>query len=304
MIQGSATASSVRSVSAGWTGEIVRFVGRSRLNATASLLVCGAIALAALAAFGQSFDIVVTPYDPLSPNLRARLQPPSETHWFGTDQLGRDLFSRVAVGTLVSVQVALSVLAIAVVIGLFVGILAGLVGGIVDDVLMRIADIFLAFPLLILAAAISASLGGGLFTTTIALSMVFWPWYARMARARVLALKSSPFITASISMGASRWRLMTWSLLPLVWPSVAVQAASDAGFVMLATAGLSFLGLGAQPPTPEWGSMIFGSLSYQPTSWWLALFPGLALAVTTFGFNLLGDGIRDHLDPSMVDPPG
>ncbi len=277
-----------------------RSVKGSPLNAMALALVFLVCLIALLAGLAEIAGVTVTPYDPLAPDLRARLKAPTLDHPFGTDQLGRDILSRVFMGTRISIQIALSVLAIAAGLGILVGIVAGLLGGLVDEILMRIADLFLAFPALILAAAISASLGGSLATTTIALAAVFWPWYARVARSRVLSLRTQQFVTASISMGASRTRLVFRSMLPLVWPTVVVQATTDAGFVMLAIAGLSFLGLGAKPPTPEWGSMILASLSFQPTSWWLAVFPGAALGISAFAFNLLGDGLRDYLDPSHV----
>lgn len=283
------------------TKVVIGFVKSSPLNAISFFVVGISIILAIAGGLSVYLDLQMTTFDPIAPNLRARLHAPSGEHWFGTDQLGRDIFSRVILGTRISIQVAISVLLISAVLGILVGITAGLLGGLVDEVLMRIADLFLAFPALILAAAISISLGGNLLTTTIALSAVFWPWYARVARSRVLTLRTQQFVIASISMGATRTRLVFKTLLPLIWPTMIVQATTDVGFVMLSTAGLSFLGLGAQPPTPEWGSMIFSSLSYQPTSWWLAVFPGAALGVVAFGFNLLGDGLRDHLDPHFSE---
>lgn len=275
-----------------------RFVAGSPLNALAVLLVTVSIVVAIGAATAAYSDLQITPYDPTKPNLLKRLKPPSADNWFGTDQLGRDVFSRVIMGTRISVQIAVAVLVSAALLGVLVGTVAGWYGGLVDEVLMRIADLFLAFPALILAAAISTSLGSNLLSTTIALTAVFWPWYARVARSRVLSLRTQQFVTASVALGASQSRLIFKTFLPLIWPTMVVQATTDVGFVMLSTAGLSFLGLGAQPPTPEWGSMIFSSLSFQPTSWWLAVFPGAALAFVALGFNLLGDGLRDHMDPN------
>ena len=284
-------------VGRGWR-QLRRFFRASPLNVVAVLVVLIAIVVATLGEIAEVTGSQITPFDPIKPNLLKRLKPPSAEHWFGTDQLGRDIFSRVLIGARISVQTAVAVLFSAALLGILAGITAGWFGGLVDEILMRIADLFLAFPALILAAAISTSLGGNLLTTTIALAAVFWPWYARVARSRVLTLRTQQFVTASVALGASQSRLIFKTFLPLIWPTMIVQATTDVGFVMLSTAGLSFLGLGAQPPTPEWGSMIFTSLSFQPTSWWLAVFPGAGLAFVALGFNLLGDGLRDFLDPS------
>jgi peptide/nickel transport system permease protein len=193
--------------------------------------------------------------------------------------------------------VALIVLVIALAVGIVVGLVAGLAGGLVDEMLMRLTDMFLAFPALILAAAITFTLGASLQTTMVALATVYWPWYARLSRGQVLSLRERDFVLAARTMGASRARLMFRTLLPNVAPILLVQATLDVGYVMLSTAGLSFLGLGAQPPAPEWGSTILASLPYQPDAWWYAAFPGLALAITALGFNLVGDDLRDWLDP-------
>ncbi len=242
---------------------------------------------------------VITAFDPLQMDIRARLDPPSAAHWLGTDKIGRDLLSRVVAGSWISLSVSLCVLAVAGIVGTTIGLVAGFFGGLVDEILMRLTDLFLAFPALILAAAIAASFGGGMVPTTIALAAVFWPWYARLIRARVLSLKEQDFVAASRAMGASPLHLIFVTLLPMVWPLVIVQATTDVGFVILSASGLSFLGLGAQSPTPEWGVMIFDSLTHQPAAWWLAVFPGGAIALTAIGFNLLGDSLRDHLDPSL-----
>jgi peptide/nickel transport system permease protein len=188
---------------------------------------------------------------------------------------------------------------VASVLGTLVGLVAGYVGGWIDEALMRVTDLFLAFPALILAAAIAASFGGGIGPTAISLSAVFWPWYARLVRSRVVAIKELDYVAASRALGASHPRLIFSSLLPMVWPLIIVQATSDMGFVLLAASGLSFLGLGAQPPAPEWGAMIFDGLSHQPTAWWMVVFPGGAIALVAVGFNLLGDSLRDHLDPAL-----
>ena len=268
-----------------------------------AMLACAIVAFVlgmGLVSFaGWLTDIGVTSYDPLQMDIRARLGGPDAAHWMGTDKIGRDTLARVVAGTWISLSVALAVLAVAGTVGTTVGLVAGFAGGLLDEVLMRLTDLFLAFPALILAAAVAASFGGGMVPTTIALAAVFWPWYARLIRARVLSLKEQDFVAAARAMGASNQRLIFVTLLPMVWPLVIVQATTDVGFVILAASGLSFLGLGAQSPTPEWGVMIFDSLTHQPAAWWLAVFPGGAIALTAIGFNLLGDTLRDHLDPSL-----
>ena len=268
-----------------------------------AMLACATVALVlgmGLVSFaGWLTDIGVTSYDPLHMDIRARLGGPDAAHWMGTDKIGRDTLARVVAGTWISLSVAMAVLAVAGTVGTTVGLVAGFAGGLLDEVLMRLTDLFLAFPALILAAAVAASFGGGMVPTTIALAAVFWPWYARLIRARVLSLKEQDFVAAARAMGASNQRLIFVTLLPMVWPLVIVQATTDVGFVILAASGLSFLGLGAQSPTPEWGVMIFDSLTHQPAAWWLAVFPGGAIALTAIGFNLLGDTLRDHLDPSL-----
>lgn len=265
--------------------------------ATLIVFVVLAIALMTFAAFLA--DTHITAFDPLKINIRHRLSPPDWDHLMGTDKIGRDMLARVVAGSWISLSVSLTVLFVAAIVGTSLGLVAGYVGGITDEVLMRVTDLFLAFPALILAAAIAASFGGGMISTTIALAAVFWPWYARLIRSRVLSLKEQVFVDAARSIGASHLRLIFVTLLPMVWPLVIVQATTDVGFVILAASGLSFLGLGAQAPTPEWGAMIFDSLTHQPASWWLAVFPGGAIALVAIGFNLLGDSLRDYIDPSL-----
>lgn len=278
---------------------VIRF-GRSSGQAMLAVALVGLVlTLGLLSLVGYLSGHEVTTFDPLEMDIRARLDPPTWSHWLGTDKIGRDLLSRVVAGAWISLSVSVCVLAVAGTVGTTVGLIAGYFGGLVDEVLMRLTDLFLAFPALILAAAIAASFGGGMIPTTIALAAVFWPWYARLIRARVLSLKELDFVAAARAMGASPGHLIFVTLLPMVWPLVIVQATTDVGFVILSAAGLSFLGLGAQSPTPEWGVMIFDSLTHQPAAWWLAVFPGGAIALTAIGFNLLGDSLRDHLDPAL-----
>lgn len=273
-----------------------RFLGQSRTNFPAIVIVAGAIIMAMISGLSEWSGIELTSYDAIKPSLSERLLAPTYKHPMGTDHLGRDVFSRTLMAARPAMQVAMLVLTVAVVFGTTIGLVAGFFGGYVDEVLMRIVDLFLAFPALILAAAISTTFGGGVFTTSISLAAIFWPWYARVTRSKVLSLREYQFVRAAQALGASNRRLIFITILPIIWPTVIVQAASDVGFVMLATAGLSFLGLGTQPPAAEWGSMIVGALPYQPDAWWMAFFPGLALGVTALGFNLLGDGLRDFMD--------
>jgi peptide/nickel transport system permease protein len=270
----------------------VRFGLASPLNRVASVLV---IVVVVAAVFGP----LLAPHPPDAMSLLERLHPPSAAHPFGTDDYGRDLLSRVLAGARISIEVALIVLSLSVVLGTVLGAVAGLAGGMVDEVIMRITDLFLAFPVLILAAAIAATLGGNLTTTMIALATVYWPWYARLVRGQVLSLREREYVLASRTFGARSWWLIRVHLLPNVLPLVIVQVSLDVGYVILATSSLSFLGLGAQPPTPEWGAMLTDARAFIRDSWWFATFPGLALATTVFAFNLLGDGLRDWLDPRL-----
>ncbi|MCM8750115.1 ABC transporter permease [Thermomicrobiaceae bacterium CFH 74404] len=269
---------------------LVDFARQSPLN----LLALGLIALFVfLVVFGGT----LAPHDPIKPNIQLKLHAPSSTYWFGTDELGRDVLSRVMSGAKYSLGVAVIILSIALVIGVVVGALAGYLGGLADEVLMRLTDLFLAFPALILAMAIAAALGRSLQTAAIALTAVYWPWYARLVRGQVLALKEREFVEAARALGASPGRVLLRHILPNTTAPVIVQLTIDVGYAVLATAGLSFLGLGAQPPTPEWGSMIAGARTVFREAWWYISFPGLALTLTVVGFNLLGDGLRDYIDP-------
>ncbi|CAN7764680.1 ABC transporter permease [Rhizobium leguminosarum] len=236
-----------------------------------------------------------SPYDPVGLAGR-RLQPPSATHWIGTDALGRDVLTRTLWGTRYSLPIAALVLGVGVSIGVLVGAVAGFVGGIVDNVLMRLADITLAFPPILLAMAIAASLGPGLVHTAIALIIVWWPIYARLMRAQVLNIKQLDHVDAAIVSGAHPLRVLSKHIIPLCWSPILVNATMDVGQVILLASGLSFVGLGAQPPTPEWGQMIAeGASNFY--SWWIAFGAGLAIFLLSLCFNFLGDGMRDLLDP-------
>ena len=281
-----------RARAAAWLRSTRRFLSGSWLNAL------GAGLLVLVLGFGL-FGPRLAPYAPNHLDLTAVLHPPSGAHWFGTDNLGRDIFSRVLAGARISLEVAVVILSLSVTVGTMLGVVSGLIGGLVDEVVQRITDLFLAFPAFILAAAIAATLGPNLNHTVLALAVVFWPWYTRLARGQVLSLREREFVLAARVSGAGIWWIAVRHLLRNVLPIIVVQISLDVGYAILATSSLSFLGLGAQPPTPEWGALITEGRSFIQTAWWWPTFPGLALAVTVIAFNLLGDGLRDAIDPRL-----
>ena len=264
--------------------------------AVAGLAVIIALVLVAI------FADLIAPYSPVIGDLKgARLLPPSATHWFGTDDLGRDIFSRIVYGSRLTLFVVVLVAVIAAPIGLLVGTVAGYAGGWIDAVLMRITDIFLAFPKLILALAFVAALGPGIENAVIAIAITSWPPYARIARAETLTVRNSDYIAAVQLMGASPFRIVLRHIMPLCLSSLIVRVTLDMAGIILTAAGLGFLGLGAQPPLPEWGAMIASGRRFILDQWWVAGMPGLAILVVSLGFNLLGDGLRDALDPRSGD---
>jgi peptide/nickel transport system permease protein len=228
------------------------------------------------------------------------LQPPSAHHWFGTDQVGRDILSRVIYGARVSPLIALFVLLIACAIGIPLGIAAGYFGGWLDDVIMRLTDVVLAFPALLLALALAAMLPPSLTSLTIAISATWWPWYTRLIRGQAASVAGRPYIESCRALGISRRRIIFRHILPNAITPLIVQVSLDVGGVILTASALSFLGLGAQDPTPDWGLMVSEGQTYFTTDWWVVTFPGLAILITAFAFNLLGDGLRDLLDPRRV----
>ena len=243
----------------------------------------------------------IAPYSPTAGDLgSARLLPPSAAHWFGTDDQGRDILSRLLVGSRITLYVVLLVAVLAAPIGLLVGTVAGYAGGWVDAVLMRITDIFLAFPRLILALAFVAALGPGIENAVIAIAITSWPPYARISRAETLTLRQADYISAVKLLGAGPARIVLRHIMPLCLSSVIVRVTLDMAGIILTAAGLGFLGLGAQPPLPEWGAMIAGGRAYVLDQWWVAAAPGAAIFVVSLAFNLLGDGLRDALDPKAV----
>ncbi|RIK24544.1 MAG: D,D-dipeptide ABC transporter permease [Chloroflexi bacterium] len=242
---------------------------------------------------------MLAPYEPQQQKLAQRLKPPTTEHFLGTDQLGRDMWSRLLWGARISLTIGLVVVLSAGIFGTTLGLISGYAGGIVDEALMRLTDIFFSFPALILAMAIAGALGPNLVNTMIAIAVVTWPVYARLARAQVLSLREREFIQAAIAIGVPTPRVLWRHLLPNSLAPLLVQASFDMGAAILAAAGLSFIGFGAQPPTPEWGVMISEGRKYVGTQPWLSLFPALAILMTVAAFNLIGDGLRDALDPRL-----
>lgn len=264
-----------------------------RANKLAMLGLVILLALLCIAAFAPW----LAPQNPLAQDLAGRLKPPSSAHWLGTDALGRDILSRLIYGSRVTLFIVGTVALIAPVIGLFIGTVAGFAGGWVDQVLMRITDIFLAFPKLILALAFVAALGPGIGNAVLALAITSWPPYARLARAETLSIRNADYIAAARLQGAGRLRLLIGHIWPLCISSLIVRVALDMAGIILSAAGLGFLGLGAQPPMPEWGAMISDGRTYILDFWWVAAMPGMAIFIVSLAFNLLGDGLRDVLDP-------
>ncbi|ESZ69019.1 cytochrome C550 [Mesorhizobium sp. L103C119B0] len=256
------------------------------------------IALLLVAAFAD----VLAPYSPTIGDLKnARLLAPSAAHWFGTDDLGRDIYSRILFGSRWTLYVVILVAVIAAPIGLLVGTVAGYAGGWTDAILMRITDIFLAFPKLILALAFVAALGPGIENAVMAIAITSWPPYARIARAETMTVRNSDYIKAVQLMGASPFRIVLRHIMPLCISSLIIRVTLDMAGIILTAAGLGFLGLGAQPPLPEWGTMIASGRRFVLDQWWVAGAPGFAILIVSLGFNLLGDGLRDALDPRSGD---
>lgn len=264
---------------------------RNRLAVLGLAIVVGLVLVAAFAPW-------IATHDPYAQNLAQRLLPPgSAGHWLGTDEFGRDIFSRIVYGARVTLYIVVLVALIAAPIGLLVGTAAGYLGGWVDAALMRITDVFLAFPSLILALAFVAALGPGIENAVIAIALTSWPPYARIARAETLTIRNSDFIAVARVQGAGTGRILLRHVMPLCVSSLTVRVTLDMAGIILTAAGLGFLGLGAQPPMAEWGAMVSSGRRYILDQWWVATIPGLAIFVVSLAFNLLGDGLRDVLDP-------
>jgi peptide/nickel transport system permease protein len=288
---------------AAWPGEDqgaareLRFYARVFARSGASVLgLVLVLVFLAMAALGPS--IVPYPEDARGAvHLDAKLEPPSARHWFGTDEVGGDIYTRLILGARVSLQIGLIITLLATAIGVPLGIVAGYVGGPLGETIMRVTDVFLSVPALVLALAIVGALGPGIVNAILALGLVWWPGYVRLVQSKTLALKGQVFVEAARAMGTGRLRIVFVHILPNCVSPITVKASMDMGSAILAAAGLGFIGLGAQPPYPEWGAMISHGRNYLPTWWWYSAFPGLFIYLTVLGFNLLGDGLRDILDP-------
>jgi peptide/nickel transport system permease protein len=241
----------------------------------------------------------LAPYDPLDIAPDVRLSSPSPDHPLGTDEVGRDILSRIVWGARISLQIGITIVLFSAIIGLIIGLASGYFGGLLDQVLMRFTDIFISFPTLVLAIAMTAALGPSLPNAMVAMIIVWWPIYARLIRSEVLAIKEKDYIKAIRVLGANPFKIVVFHVLPNSIDAVIVRASIDFGNAVMFCAALSFIGLGAQPPQPEWGAMVTTGKDYLRDAWWLVTFPGLAIFLTVMGFNLLGDGIRDYLDPKL-----
>lgn len=262
------------------------------------LAVVGGIIILVLV-LAATFAPWIAPESPLGQNLEARLLPPSAEHWMGTDELGRDIFSRVVYGARITLMIVALVALISAPLGLIIGAVAGYFGGWTDRVLMGLTDVFLSMPKLILALAFVAALGPGIENAIIAIAITAWPAYARIARAETLTFRNAEFIAATRLLGASHGRIILQHVLPLCTSSMIIRVTLDMAGIILTAAGLGFLGLGAQPPLPEWGAMISRGRTFILDQWWVATMPGFAIILVSLGFCFLGDGLRDVLDPKQ-----
>lgn len=274
--------------------EVWRSLKKNKMALCGLFIIVSLILLAVFADYIADYDTVVIKQD-----LRSRLKPPSAKHWLGTDEFGRDIFARLIHGSRVSLKVGVLAVGISIVLGGTLGAVAGYYGGKLDNIIMRVMDIFLAVPSILLAIAIVSALGPNLVNLMIAISISSVPSYARIVRASVLSIRDQEFIEAAKAIGASDTRIIFRHIVPNALAPVIVQGTLGVAGAILATAGLSFIGLGIQPPAPEWGSMLSGGRQYLRYAWWVTTFPGLAIMVTILSLNLLGDGLRDALDPRL-----
>jgi len=255
--------------------------------------IIGMVAIILLAVFAP----LIAPFDPLKQDIQDRMQPPNRHHLMGTDQLGRDVFSRILWGGRLSLTVGLIAVAIELVFGIIIGLISGYLGGAVDNLIMRLCDVMLAIPGLVMALFIVAIIGPGLTKVMIALGIGSIPGVTRLVRGATLALKDRDYVVASRAAGAKPSQVMMWHVLPNVLPPILVLATLDVGTIILAGAGLSYIGLGAQPPSPEWGAMLTGARDYFTVAWWLSVFPGIAIMLVVLFLNIIGDAVRDIIDP-------
>lgn len=269
---------------------ILRRLTRDPLSALGGVLI---LLIVIVALIGPA----LTPYNPVKADYSSIQMPPGAEHLFGTDELGRDVFTRVVYGSRISLVIAVAVNSVSAVIGLMIGGIAGYRGGLIDEILMRFTDIFQSFPWLLFAIAIALVIGPNLLNSMLVLSLIWWPGYARLVRGQVLTARSYDFVEAAQSLGASHTRIFFRHILPTAFGPYVVMLTIGAGRMILATSTLSFVGLGAQPPTPEWGAMVANGRTLLFDSWWISTFPGIAILITAVGFNLVGDSLRDLLDP-------
>ena len=274
--------------------EVWRRLKRNKMAVLGLIILIILVLLAVFADVIANYDNVV-----IKQNLAHRLQGPSAAHWLGTDEFGRDIFARLVHGTRGSLQVGIAAVGISIVIGGILGAVAGYYGGKLDNTIMRIMDIFLAVPSILLAIAIVSALGPSIINLMLAISISSVPSYARIVRASVLSIRDQEFIEAAKAIGASNTRIIFRHIIPNSLAPVIVQATLGVASAILSTAGLSFIGLGIQPPAPEWGSMLSGGRQYLRYAWWVTTFPGVAIMITILSLNLLGDGLRDALDPRL-----
>lgn len=275
---------------------IFKLIRVNPISMTGLIIVTAFVVMGLLAPY-------ITPYPEdawgLTYNIEKRYLPPSLEHPFGTDEMGRDVFSRVILGARFSLLISVGVVGLALLIGIPIGLVAGYLGGRAGTLLMRITDMFLAFPPLLLAIALAATLGRGLVNVIIALAISWWPWYSRLVYVQVNSIKNLPYVDAAKIIGLSPFKIMVRHVLPNALTPVTVQAALDMGSAILEAAGLSFLGVGVKPPTPEWGLLVSEGWASINIAWWSSLFPGLAILVTVIGFNLLADAVREAMDPRL-----
>jgi peptide/nickel transport system permease protein len=263
-----------------------------------NLVTLGAFALFTAFVFVAVFGQWLAPYDPLATNTSVAMQAPSMAHWFGTDSLGRDILSRIIVATRLDFGIAVAAVALSFVLGMALGLAAGFFGGWWDRIIVRLADTIMAFPLFVLAMGIVAALGNSVANIVYATAIINLPFYIRVARAEANVLRNAGFVEAARLAGNSDWRILSHHIFPNILPPAMVQVSLNMGWAILNAAGLSFIGLGVRPPIPEWGIMVAEGATYIISGeWWVALFPGLTLMLAVFCFNLLGDGLRDIIDP-------
>jgi len=272
--------------------EILRKLARDRSALLGLIIIVSLIVAAIFAPVLATHPDAAWEMDPVK-----RLQAPDATYWLGTDRMGADVFSRVLFGARITLLIAIIAVGASLLIGVPIGLVAGWYGNWLGDVLMRTSDVFLAVPQIVLAIAIAQTLGPSIENVILALSLTYWPWFTRLVYAETRSLKNEVFIESSIALGVPPWRIILLHVLPNVASPIIVRTSIGMGFTILTAAALGFLGLGAQPPTPEWGRMISESREFLPEAWWYVMSPGIAIFLVVLGFNLLGDGLRDILDP-------